>query len=45
MDTALVNINGGAMGSLDVIILMTILTLLPSIVVMMSSFTRIVVVL
>ena len=45
MEEALVNINASSMGTLDVIIMMTILTLLPSIVVMMSSFTRIVVVL
>lgn len=45
MDSALVQINGGAMGTVDVIILMTILTLLPSIIIMMTSFTRIIVVL
>ncbi len=45
MESASITLNGGSAGSLDIIILMTILTLLPSIIVMMTSFTRIVVVL
>lgn len=47
MDTtqALVNINGGKVPTLEILIGMTILMLLPSIIVMMTSFTRIIIIL
>ncbi len=44
-NNALVNINGGNVPTLELMLLLTIISLLPSIVVMMSSFTRIVIVL
>jgi len=40
---ALINVNGSTVNSLDILLLMTVLTLLPSMVVMMTSFTRYVV--
>lgn len=45
MTDALINVNGSNVQSLDIILLMAVLTLLPSLVVMMTSFTRYVVVL
>lgn len=46
MDTnALVNINGNQIPTLEILVMMTILMLLPSLVVMMTSFVRIVIIL
>lgn len=46
MDTqALININGGKVPTLEIFVLLTILMLLPSIVIMVTSFTRIVIIL
>lgn len=45
MADALVNINGNNMQTLEVLILLTTMALLPSIVIMMTSFSRIVIVL
>lgn len=47
MDTtqAFINVNGGKVPTLEILIGMTILMLLPSIIVMMTSFTRIVIIL
>ena len=42
---ALVNINGGRVPTLELFLILTIISLLPSILVMMTSFTRIVIVL
>ncbi len=42
---ALININGGRVPTLEVLLMMTIISLLPSILVMMTSFTRIIIVL
>ncbi len=42
---ALININGGRVPTLEVLLIMTIISLLPSILVMMTSFTRIIIVL
>lgn len=44
MNDALININGSGVQSLEVLFVMTIIMLLPSIIIMMTSFTRIVVV-
>jgi len=43
MDNALININGSGAQSLEIILLMTTIALLPSIVIMMTSFTRIII--
>ena len=40
MGDALINVNGSNVQALDIMLLMTVLTLLPSLVVMMTSFTR-----
>ena len=40
MENALVNINGNQVPTLDILLLLTIVALLPSIVIMMTSFTR-----
>lgn len=47
MDTtqAFINVNGGKVPTLEILIGMTILMLLPSIIIMMTSFTRIVIIL
>jgi len=45
MTDALINVNGSNVQSLDILLLMVVLTLLPSLVVMMTSFTRYVIVL
>ncbi|MBA4698877.1 MAG: flagellar type III secretion system pore protein FliP [Ruminococcus sp.] len=46
MDTnSLININGDQVPSLEIIVMMTVLMLLPSIVVMMTSFVRIIIIL
>lgn len=45
MNDALININGNGMQSLELIFLITFITLLPSIIIMMTSFTRIIIVL
>lgn len=42
---ALININGGRIPTLEIMLLMTIIALLPSILVMMTSFLRIIIVL
>jgi len=42
---SLVNINGDHVQTLELLVLLTIITLLPSIIVMMTSFTRIIIVL
>lgn len=42
---ALININGGRMPTLELFLILTIISLLPSILVMMTSFTRIVIIL
>ncbi len=42
---ALVNINGGRVPTLELFLILTIISLLPSILVMMTSFTRIVIIL
>lgn len=44
MTDAIVSINGSGMQSLELLFLLTLITLLPSILVMMTSFTRIVIV-
>lgn len=44
-NNALVNINGTQVPTLEILVLMTVLMLLPSIVVMMTSFTRIIIIL
>ncbi len=44
MTDAIINVNGDSVQMLDILLLTTILTLLPSLVVMMTSFTRYVVV-
>ena len=44
MTDAIVSINGSGMQSLEILFLLTLITLLPSILVMMTSFTRIVIV-
>lgn len=41
----MVNVNGNGIPTLEIIIMLTILALLPSIVIMMSSFTRIIIIL
>ena len=40
MTDALINVNGSNVQALDIMLLMTVVTLLPSLVVMMTSFTR-----
>ena len=45
MENALVNINGNQVPTLDILLLLTIVALLPSIVIMMTSFTRSVIIL
>lgn len=45
MDNTLVNINGNEVPTLDILLLLTIVALLPSIVIMMSSFTRTIIIL
>lgn len=42
---ALININGGRVPTLELLLILTIISLLPSILVMMTSFTRIVIIL
>ncbi len=44
-NNSLISINGGNVPTLDLMLMLTIISLLPSIVIMMSSFTRIVIVL
>jgi flagellar biosynthetic protein FliP len=43
MENALVNINGNNVQSLEILFMLTIMALLPSIVIMMTSFTRIII--
>lgn len=43
MDNALINVNGNNIQSLEILFMMTVIALLPSIVIMMTSFTRIVI--
>lgn len=45
MENALVNINGNQVPTLDILLMLTIVSLLPSIVVMMTSFTRTIIIL
>ena len=45
MNDALININGDNIQTLEIIVVMTLITLLPSILIMMTSFTRIIIVL
>ena len=40
---AIINVNGDSVQALDIMLLMTVITLLPTLVVMMTSFTRYVV--
>lgn len=40
LSSSIINVNGDSVQTLEIIFLMTILTLLPSVLVMMSSFTR-----
>ncbi|MCQ4936081.1 MULTISPECIES: flagellar type III secretion system pore protein FliP [Anaerotignum] len=44
MNDAFININGGQIQSLEMILMITVLTMLPSIVIMTTSFTRIIIV-
>lgn len=44
MNEAFININGGEMQTLEIFLMITVISLLPSIVIMMTSFTRIVIV-
>ena len=43
MNDALINVNGDQVQTLEILLLTTLVTLLPSIVVMMTSFTRIII--
>lgn len=45
MDNALININGNGVPTLDILVMMTLVMLLPSIVIMMTSFTRTIIIL
>lgn len=45
MGDSIINVNGSNIQSLEIIFMLTVLTLLPSIIVMMTSFTRIIIVL
>lgn len=45
MTDALININGGNLETLEILFMLTTITLIPSIVMMMTSFTRIIIVL
>lgn len=44
-ENALININGSSIPTIDILLLLTIISLLPSIIVMMTSFTRIIIIL
>jgi flagellar biosynthetic protein FliP len=44
MNDAFININGGQMQTLEIILMLTVISLLPSIIIMMTSFTRIIIV-
>lgn len=44
-ENSLISINGGETPTLEILLLMTIIMLLPSIVIMMTSFTRIIIIL
>ncbi len=44
MDNALININGGSVPTLEILLMMTIVMLLPSLLIMMTSFTRILII-
>lgn len=45
MNDALININGGNVQTLEIIVMLTLIALLPSLLIMMTSFTRIIIVL
>lgn len=45
MDNALVNINGNSVPTLEILLMLTVVMLLPSIVIMMTSFVRIIIIL
>ena len=45
MGQALININGDGAQTLEILMLMTTVSLLPSILIMMTSFTRIIIIL
>ena len=40
LDNAIINVNGDALQALDITLLLVVITLLPTLVVMMTSFTR-----
>ncbi|KXL54548.1 flagellar biosynthetic protein FliP precursor [Anaerotignum neopropionicum] len=44
MNDAFININGGQVQTLELILMLTVLSLVPSIIIMMTSFTRIIIV-
>ncbi len=45
MNDALININGNGVQTLDIILMLTFISLLSSVIIMMTSFTRIIIVL
>ena len=45
MNDALININGGSVPTLEILVMMTVISLLPSLVIMMTSFTRTIIIL
>lgn len=45
MNEALININGNGIQTLEIIFMLTVISLLPSVIIMMTSFTRIIIVL
>ena len=40
LDNAIINVNGDAVQALDITLMLVVITLLPTLVVMMTSFTR-----
>lgn len=45
MDQALVNVNGNSIPTLEIIVMLTLVALLPSLMIMVTSFTRIIIIL
>lgn len=45
MDQLLVNVNGNSIPTLDIVVMLTLVALLPSILIMVTSFTRIIIIL
>ncbi|MBC6678321.1 flagellar type III secretion system pore protein FliP [Zhenpiania hominis] len=45
MDNALININGNGVPTLEILVMMTVVMMLPSLVIMMTSFTRTIIIL